>query len=140
MFIRSDHIEEAWGLVDRLIQEWEADQGPPLHIYEPGSMGPEAADELLAEVLDRISGPAIYCREGVTGWKDQIADLLGPKAQILPPVPAARVWALAAIGWKKLASGETSDTADLQPEYLRMPSIGVPKQRDRVAQSGRRGR
>ncbi len=98
------------------------------------------ADELLAEVMDIISSPTIFCGEGVTAWQDQIAGLLGTKAQILPPVPAARVWALAAVGWKKLASGEISDTADLQPEYLRMPSIGVPKQRDRVGQAGRRGR
>ena len=48
LFIRSDHIEEAWRLVDPLIQAWESDAGPPLQIYEPGSMGPEAADDLLA--------------------------------------------------------------------------------------------
>ncbi len=47
LFIRSDHIEEAWRLVDPLIEAWESDVGPPLRIYEVGSMGPEAADDLL---------------------------------------------------------------------------------------------
>ena len=88
------------------------------------------ADELLAEV----AGPAIFCGEGVTIWEDQIAGILGAKAQIFGPVPAARVWALAAVGREKLAAGETSDITTLQPEYLRMPSIGAPKQRDRVPQ------
>jgi len=97
------------------------------------------ADELLAEVADQVSGPAIYCGEGVTAWRDQIAESLGAKALMVRPVPAARVWALAAIGLEKLAAGETNDIATLQPEYLRMPSIGAPKQRDRVHQSGRPG-
>jgi tRNA threonylcarbamoyladenosine biosynthesis protein TsaB len=98
------------------------------------------ADDLVAEVASQELGPAIFCGEGVTGWKDAIAAALGAKAQIVWPVPAARVWALAAIAREKLLSGETSDIAALQPEYLRMPSIGVPKQRGRVAQTGRRGR
>ena len=49
LFIRSDQIEEAWRIVDPLIAAWE-DPYPdsPLHPYEPGSQGPEAADALLA--------------------------------------------------------------------------------------------
>ncbi len=99
-----------------------------------------SADELVAELADKASGPAILCGEGVTGWKDAIIGALESKAQIVWPVPAARVWALAAIAREKLLSGDTSDLAALQPEYLRMPSIGAPKQRDRIAQTGRRGR
>ena len=49
LFIRSDHIEEAWHIVDPLLQAWENGEGRPLHVYEPGSWGPEAADQLLAE-------------------------------------------------------------------------------------------
>ncbi|PKB71161.1 MAG: tRNA (adenosine(37)-N6)-threonylcarbamoyltransferase complex dimerization subunit type 1 TsaB [SAR202 cluster bacterium Io17-Chloro-G6] len=98
------------------------------------------AEELLAEVADQVSGPTVFCGEGVAAWKGVIAEKLEAKAQIVWPVPALRVWALAAIAGEKLLSGETGDITTLQPEYLRMPSIGVPKQRDRVAQSGRRGR
>ncbi|MDA1129697.1 MAG: tRNA (adenosine(37)-N6)-threonylcarbamoyltransferase complex dimerization subunit type 1 TsaB [Chloroflexi bacterium] len=99
-----------------------------------------SAEDLVAEVADRASGPAIFCGEGITGWEDAIGGALGAKAQIVRPVPAARGWALALIAREKLISGETGDLITLQPEYLRMPSIGVPKQRDRVAQTGRRNR
>ena len=88
------------------------------------------AEQLLTE----IAGPTIFCGEGVTAWKDQIAVALGSDAQIVRPVPAARIWALAEIGREKLAAGEADDITTLQPEYLRMPSIGVPKRRDRVPQ------
>ncbi len=49
LFIRSDHIEEAWRIVDPLLNSWEDSMAPPLHVYESGSWGPEAADALLAE-------------------------------------------------------------------------------------------
>ena len=49
LFIRSDHIEEAWRLVDPLLQAWEGSDGAPIHTYEPGSWGPAAADSLLAQ-------------------------------------------------------------------------------------------
>ena len=49
LFIRSDHIEEAWRIVDPLLEAWEVGEQSPLHIYEPGSWGPSAADELLAQ-------------------------------------------------------------------------------------------
>ncbi len=46
LFIRSDHIEEAWRIVAPLME----DQGIPLpHVYEAGSWGPEAADGLLSQ-------------------------------------------------------------------------------------------
>ena len=48
LFIRSDHIEEAWLIVDPLLNAWEDPKESPLHVYEPGSWGPEAADDLLA--------------------------------------------------------------------------------------------
>jgi len=49
LFIRSDHIEEAWHIVDPLLTAWEDPSSSPLHIYQPGSWGPEAADALLAQ-------------------------------------------------------------------------------------------
>ena len=44
LFIRNDHIEEAWRIVDPLLRSNPA----PLHVYERGSWGPEAADRFLA--------------------------------------------------------------------------------------------
>ena len=50
LFIRSDQIEEAWRIVDPLTRAWEDPAtGTPAHIYEPGSQGPAAADDLLAQ-------------------------------------------------------------------------------------------
>ena len=49
LFIRSDHIEEAWRIVDPLLRVWDGGTAAPLYLYDPGSWGPEAADALLAE-------------------------------------------------------------------------------------------
>lgn len=52
LFIRSDQIEEAWRVVDPIIEAWESpDASQPL-TYERGSDGPAAADALLAEAGD----------------------------------------------------------------------------------------
>ena len=48
LFIRSDHIEEAWRIVDPLLRAWEDPDASPLHIYQPGSWGPSASDTFLA--------------------------------------------------------------------------------------------
>ncbi len=47
LFIRSDHIEEAWRIADPLLQGMENPDTPPPQPYEPGSWGPETADALL---------------------------------------------------------------------------------------------
>ena len=94
-------------------------------------------DRLLAEVKKLSDFPVIFCGEGVTLWREQITATFGMKAQVVWPTPAARIWALAEIAQERLLNGETGDLTTLQPEYLRMPSIGVPKQRGRVPQQGR---
>ena len=49
LFIRSDHIEEAWRIVDPLLQH-QGDPGMPLpKEYEPGTWGPKTSDELLSQ-------------------------------------------------------------------------------------------
>ena len=48
LFIRNGHIEEAWKIVDPLIDAWTGADVSPLHIYEADSWGPAAADALLA--------------------------------------------------------------------------------------------
>ena len=49
LFIRNDHIEEAWKIVDPLIEAWDSDSRDQVHVYRTGSWGPPAADALLAE-------------------------------------------------------------------------------------------
>jgi len=44
-FTRHDVVEETWRIMQPLL-----DAPPPVHPYEPGSWGPEAADELVAGV------------------------------------------------------------------------------------------
>ena len=48
LFIRSDHIEEAWRIVAPLLREQGKSRLPPPEEYEPGSWGPAASDELLS--------------------------------------------------------------------------------------------
>ncbi|MDA1096454.1 MAG: glucose-6-phosphate dehydrogenase [Chloroflexi bacterium] len=50
LFIRSDHIDQAWRIVDPLLRAWEQhpDEYRP-QTYRRGSWGPGAADALLAE-------------------------------------------------------------------------------------------
>ena len=48
LFIRNDHIEEAWSIVDPLLEGWEGPNAPALQYYWPGSWGPDASEELLA--------------------------------------------------------------------------------------------
>ena len=94
-------------------------------------------EQLLIEVRQTGDFSTLFCGEGVISWRDQITKTFGIKAHVVRSTPAARVWALAEIAQKRFAKGEIDDLADLQPEYLRMPSIGVPKQRGRVPQRGR---
>lgn len=48
LFTRSDSIEEAWKLIDPVIQGWETPAAPPLLTYPVGTWGPDEADQLLA--------------------------------------------------------------------------------------------
>lgn len=87
-------------------------------------------DELLAE----LSSQHIFCGEGVLPHIQLIRERLGDKAVVAGHSPAARLWALAELGHLKLEAGDGDDVATLQPYYLRMPTIGGPKRRDRVRQ------
>jgi glucose-6-phosphate 1-dehydrogenase len=50
LFTRADEVETAWGIIDPVLQVWEASSSnQPLALYEPGSWGPKEADELLAQ-------------------------------------------------------------------------------------------
>ena len=45
LFNRRDSVDRAWELIQPVLQVWEATQG--VHIYEPGSAGPAAANEMM---------------------------------------------------------------------------------------------
>ena len=46
LFTRADEVETAWGLIDPIIETWDA-QKLPLPEYESGTWGPAEADKLL---------------------------------------------------------------------------------------------
>ncbi len=48
LFTRADEVEEAWGIVDPIIDTWADAPAPGFPNYEAGSWGPADADELLA--------------------------------------------------------------------------------------------
>lgn len=89
----------------------------------------------LDEILESISEPTLICGEGVHGRIPEIKNLLGDLAIVVEPSAAARLWSLADLARRRLESGQVDDLTDLQPYYLRMPSIGGPKIRDRKVQN-----
>ena len=46
LFMRADTVEQAWRIVQPLIDAWAADPGP-IATYPSGSHGPAATDELI---------------------------------------------------------------------------------------------
>ncbi|HYO44494.1 MAG TPA: glucose-6-phosphate dehydrogenase [Candidatus Limnocylindrales bacterium] len=47
LFTRADEVEEAWSIVDPIVQAWAEQPMPDFPNYEAGTWGPEAADDLL---------------------------------------------------------------------------------------------
>ena len=48
LFTRADEVEEAWSIVDPLIEAWAGAAEPSMPNYDAGTWGPPEADELLA--------------------------------------------------------------------------------------------
>ena len=88
----------------------------------------------VEELVEGTEEPTLFCGEAVSSWRGVIRERLRNLAVIVDSTPAQRTWALCQLGWERLAVGKTEDLASLQPNYLRMPSIGRPKQRDRMPQ------
>ena len=90
---------------------------------------------LPGDLMDSVSGVTLYCGEGVGPHADFIKERMGTKAVVINwSGPASRLNALVEIARQRLELGDQDDLATLQPYYLRMPSIGAPKQRGRVPQ------
>jgi glucose-6-phosphate 1-dehydrogenase len=49
LFMRSDQVEAAWGLLTPVLEAWKASPPSDFPNYAGGSWGPEAADYLLAQ-------------------------------------------------------------------------------------------
>ena len=117
-----------------------------IRLREDGITGPE---ELLEEIgaisFDRLrtngwNGLTLFCGEGMPPWAERIREALGARAALCHTPPSARAGSLAALARERLERGDTDNLDALQPHYLRMPSIGVPKRRDRRVQASSRSR
>jgi len=101
-------------------------------------------EELIEELMEALlqapeseepgKSKTLFCGEGVINWGELIRDRMKSRALVIESSPASRLWSLCRLGWKRLAEGDVSDLASLQPLYLRMPSIGGPKRRDKNPQ------
>lgn len=99
----------------------------------------DTPDALLRDEPTLPEGSLIYCGEAAHTRRALIGDLDQkhdpPRRHMVAPWnPANRLWALASLAADRLRQNETDDLATLQPYYLRMPTIGVAKRRDRVRQ------
>lgn len=102
-----------------------------------GADGRLSRDDLICppeELLATNNELTIFCGEGVSPWTDLIKERLGSLAVTVRPTPALRLYSLVELGQQRLDTGEADDLVTLQPYYLRMPSIGGPKRRDREPQ------
>lgn len=86
------------------------------------------------ELFQGIADSTIFCGEGIIANSGLIRQTLGRRAIVMGHSPASRLWSLAELGQLRLQREDSDDLATLQPYYLRMPTIGGPKRRDRVRQ------
>ncbi|MFZ0042580.1 MAG: glucose-6-phosphate dehydrogenase, partial [Solirubrobacteraceae bacterium] len=49
LFTRNDEVEALWGIIDPILQGWEADTTSEIPQYPAGSSGPEEANRLTGE-------------------------------------------------------------------------------------------
>jgi len=47
LFARIDEIENAWSIIDPILEGWTKPDAPPIEKYEVGTWGPDAANDLL---------------------------------------------------------------------------------------------
>jgi glucose-6-phosphate 1-dehydrogenase len=61
LFMRADSVEQGWRIVQPVL---DAEKNDTLHIYESGSDGPAAADELIARDGGRAWRPVASPADG----------------------------------------------------------------------------
>lgn len=80
-----------------------------------------ATPEALAQ---DIRSRTLFCGEAAPALASALRQRLGAKASVVEGyTPAARLWALAALGAARLERGEADNLTTLQPFYLRRPTI-----------------
>ena len=128
--LRSDGVATAWLGAGRneVAAGWFGGDGE--RVQEDAIASPE---ELLGRA-GAESGPVIYCGEAANGRAEVIRGAGLDGASVASWTPAGRLWALAELAAARVRDGDCDDLSSLQPYYLRMPTIGTAKRRDRVRQ------
>ena len=103
----------------------------PTRLREDRISGPGA---LVEEILASDTMTTLICGEGLAAWSNSLREGLKGRAVLCRVPSSARAEALAEIASQRLSDGEFDDLDSLQPQYLRMPTIGSPKRRDRKPQ------
>ena len=96
-------------------------------------------DVLLDEICALGERSTLFCGDGLGPWTELVKLRLAERAILCQAPASGRAESLAALAFDRLGRGETDDLDSLQPTYLRMPSIGAPKRRDRNRQASSRG-
>ena len=102
-----------------------------------GRDGQRTREDLICppeELAAEIGEATLFCGEAAPANAGLLREYLGSRVVLAAPAPAARLWALAQQGEQRLQAGDGDDVTTLQPYYLRMPTIGGPKRRDRTPQ------
>ncbi len=146
---------EAWRYLDLAICGPPSDQRGPVSWLDAGrnevaagAFGPDGQrlrDDRVAPPADLLqqdgedSLATTYCGEAAWARREEIGAIYGNGSgcAVMPWTPADRLWALAEVAARRVSDGQSDDLTTLQPYYLRMPTIGAPRQRDLIRQ-GRR--
>ena len=86
------------------------------------------------ELIATIEEPTIFCGEGLLAHSEIIKTSLGQLSKIAHTEPSDRLYALAKLGTQRLNNGQSDNIDKLQPNYIKLPSIGGPKKKGNIAQ------
>ena len=103
--------------------------------HDPGEAG--ASTELMSvdQFMDTLSPDTLYCGEAVSEHADEIERRLGSQAMLADcPPPTRPSSRLARLGFDKLREGQTSDSATVEPLYLRSSQVNSAERRWRARQ------
>jgi tRNA threonylcarbamoyladenosine biosynthesis protein TsaB len=91
-------------------------------------------EETVTSVPDLLSAQTtetLFCGEAITALVSERGSLDGPRL-IADASPLVRLGGVAGLGAARLAAGDLSDMASIEPRYLRPPTITAPAKPKRI--------
>ena len=86
------------------------------------------------QLSESIQTKTLFCGEGLVTHYKTIKEKLGTLALITESSPMNRLSSLVDLGGERIENKDFDDINHIQPNYLKMPSIGGPKKRDTMRQ------